>query len=82
MVGRTIAVVVMPYVFTLICCRAMLREPSLILCDEITSSVDAFAERDIVDSLRQVLSVLSFSYSACGYVPMYAGRKKELKFYL
>ena len=34
-------------------CRALLRDPSLILCDEITSSVDAFAERDIVESLRQ-----------------------------
>eukprot|EP01042_Synura_sphagnicola_P008725 gene8725-11192_t len=33
--------------------RALLRDPSLILCDEITSSVDAFAERDIVESLRQ-----------------------------
>eukprot|EP01041_Mallomonas_annulata_P010862 gene10862-22680_t len=33
--------------------RAILRNPSLILCDEVTSSVDAFAERDIVNTLRQ-----------------------------
>ena len=33
--------------------RALLRDPSLILCDEVTSAVDAFAERDIVDSLRK-----------------------------
>eukprot|EP00597_Dinobryon_sp_UTEXLB2267_P009408 CAMPEP_0170088524 /NCGR_PEP_ID=MMETSP0019_2-20121128/22774_1 /TAXON_ID=98059 /ORGANISM="Dinobryon sp., Strain UTEXLB2267" /LENGTH=527 /DNA_ID=CAMNT_0010306805 /DNA_START=783 /DNA_END=2363 /DNA_ORIENTATION=+ len=32
--------------------RAILRDPSLILCDEVTSSVDAFAERDIVETLR------------------------------
>ncbi|KAJ1440616.1 hypothetical protein B484DRAFT_415447, partial [Ochromonadaceae sp. CCMP2298] len=31
--------------------RALLRRPSLLLCDEITSSVDAFAERDIVKAL-------------------------------
>jgi ABC-type multidrug transport system ATPase subunit len=31
--------------------RAMLRDPSLILCDEVTSSVDAFAEREIVETL-------------------------------
>ena len=30
----------------------MLRDPTLILCDEVTSSVDAFAERDIVQTLR------------------------------
>jgi ABC-type multidrug transport system fused ATPase/permease subunit len=29
-----------------------LKNPSLILCDEVTSSVDAFAERDIVQTLR------------------------------
>ena len=34
--------------------RALLKDPTLILCDEVTSSVDAFAERDIVDTLRQV----------------------------
>ncbi len=33
--------------------RAILRNPSLILCDEVTSSVDAFAERDIIETLRQ-----------------------------
>ena len=32
--------------------RALLRDPTLILCDEVTSSVDAFAERDIVRTLR------------------------------
>lgn len=30
----------------------MLRNPSLILCDEVTSSVDAFAEKDIIETLR------------------------------
>ena len=34
--------------------RALLKDPTLILCDEVTSAVDAFAERDIVNSLRQV----------------------------
>ena len=38
-------------VFMLVC-RALLRDPTLILCDEVTSSVDAFAERDIVRTLR------------------------------
>ena len=33
--------------------RALLKNPTLILCDEVTSAVDAFAERDIVNSLRQ-----------------------------
>jgi ATP-binding cassette subfamily B protein len=33
--------------------RALLKDPSLILCDEVTSAVDAFAERDIVDTLRK-----------------------------
>lgn len=33
--------------------RAMLKEPSLILCDEVTSAVDAFAERDIIASLKK-----------------------------
>jgi len=33
--------------------RALLRDPSLILCDEVTSSVDAFAERDIVRALKK-----------------------------
>ena len=33
--------------------RALLKDPSLILCDEVTSSVDAFAEREIVETLRQ-----------------------------
>ena len=32
--------------------RALLRRPSLLLCDEVTSSVDALAERDIIDALR------------------------------
>jgi len=32
--------------------RAILRNPSLILCDEVTSSVDAFAEKDIIETLR------------------------------
>jgi ABC-type multidrug transport system ATPase subunit len=32
--------------------RAILKNPSLILCDEVTSSVDAFAEKDIIDTLR------------------------------
>jgi ABC-type multidrug transport system fused ATPase/permease subunit len=36
--------------------RAILRNPSLILCDEVTSSVDAFAERDIIDTLRSATS--------------------------
>ena len=36
--------------------RALLRNPSLILCDEITSSVDAFAEREIVDTMRKASS--------------------------
>ena len=30
-----------------------MKNPTLILCDEVTSSVDAFAERDIVDTLRR-----------------------------
>jgi ABC-type multidrug transport system fused ATPase/permease subunit len=33
--------------------RALLKNPTLMLCDEVTSSVDAFAERDIVDTLRR-----------------------------
>ena len=33
--------------------RALLKSPSLILCDEVTSAVDAFAERDIVETLRK-----------------------------
>ena len=33
--------------------RALLKDPTLILCDEVTSAVDAFAERDITDSLRK-----------------------------
>jgi ATP-binding cassette subfamily B protein len=32
--------------------RALLKDPSIILCDEVTSAVDAFAERDITDALR------------------------------
>lgn len=36
----------------LVFCRAILRRPSLLLCDEVTSSVDAAAERDILHSLR------------------------------
>jgi ABC-type multidrug transport system fused ATPase/permease subunit len=31
--------------------RALLKDPSLILCDEVTSSVDALAERELVTSL-------------------------------
>jgi len=33
--------------------RALLCRPSLLLCDEITSSVDAFAEKEIVDALTR-----------------------------
>ena len=33
--------------------RAILRNPSLILCDEVTSAVDAFSEREIVNTLRR-----------------------------
>jgi ABC-type multidrug transport system fused ATPase/permease subunit len=33
--------------------RALLKDPTLILCDEVTSAVDAFSERDIVNSLRK-----------------------------
>ena len=33
--------------------RALLKNPTIILCDEVTSSVDAFAEREIVQSLRK-----------------------------
>ncbi len=36
--------------------RAILRNPSLILCDEVTSSVDAFAERDIVETLGNAMN--------------------------
>ena len=32
---------------------ALLRKPSLLLCDEVTSSVDALAEREIIDTLRK-----------------------------
>ncbi len=32
--------------------RAILRNPSLLLCDEVTSSVDAVAEREIISCLR------------------------------
>ena len=38
------------YIYT---SRALLKDPTLILCDEVTSAVDAFAERDITDSLRK-----------------------------
>ena len=38
--------------------RALMKDPTLILCDEVTSAVDAFAERDIVNSLRQVSKFL------------------------
>lgn len=34
--------------------RALLRNPSLLLCDEVTSSVDAVSERDIVNALRSM----------------------------
>ena len=33
--------------------RALLKNPTLILCDEVTSAVDAFAERDIVELLKR-----------------------------
>jgi ABC-type multidrug transport system ATPase subunit len=33
--------------------RALLKDPTLILCDEVTSAVDAFAERDIVELLKR-----------------------------
>lgn len=33
--------------------RALLKNPSLILCDEVTSAVDAFAEKEIIDTLRR-----------------------------
>ena len=39
--------------------RALLKSPSLILCDEVTSAVDAFAEREIVETLRQAGQCLS-----------------------
>lgn len=32
--------------------RALLRQPSLLLCDEVTASVDSFSERDLVRTLR------------------------------
>ena len=33
-------------------CRALLKDPSILLCDEVTSSVDSFSERDLVASLQ------------------------------
>jgi ABC-type transport system involved in Fe-S cluster assembly fused permease/ATPase subunit len=36
---------------SIVCCRALLRRPSLLLCDEVTSSVDAIAEREIIEAL-------------------------------
>jgi ABC-type multidrug transport system ATPase subunit len=36
--------------------RAILRKPALLLCDEVTSSVDAFAEREIISSLHSLSS--------------------------
>ena len=36
------------YIFS----SALLRRPSLLLCDEVTSSVDALAEREIIEALR------------------------------
>lgn len=33
--------------------RALLKNPTVILCDEVTSAVDAFAERDIVETLKK-----------------------------
>ena len=32
--------------------RALLKDPSIILCDEVTSAVDAFTEKEITDVLR------------------------------
>jgi ABC-type protease/lipase transport system fused ATPase/permease subunit len=37
--------------------RALLRQPGVILCDEITSSVDAFAEKDIVNTIREACGI-------------------------
>jgi hypothetical protein len=34
-----------------LCVRALLRKPALLLCDEVTSSVDAAAEREITDAI-------------------------------
>lgn len=36
--------------------RALLRNPGVILCDEITSSVDAFAEKEIMNTIRLACS--------------------------
>ena len=49
-----------------------MKNPTLILCDEVTSSVDAFAERDIVDTLRRAseqrttLTGMNVTVSSCG----------------
>jgi ATP-binding cassette, subfamily B, heavy metal transporter len=34
--------------------RAILRDPAILLCDEVTSAMDAFTEKEILDSLREV----------------------------
>eukprot|EP00595_Chromulina_sp_UTEXLB2642_P003676 CAMPEP_0196764986 /NCGR_PEP_ID=MMETSP1095-20130614/7347_1 /TAXON_ID=96789 ORGANISM="Chromulina nebulosa, Strain UTEXLB2642" /NCGR_SAMPLE_ID=MMETSP1095 /ASSEMBLY_ACC=CAM_ASM_000446 /LENGTH=136 /DNA_ID=CAMNT_0042122081 /DNA_START=1042 /DNA_END=1449 /DNA_ORIENTATION=+ len=34
--------------------RALLRQPTLILCDEMTSSIDAFSEREIITLIRDI----------------------------
>ncbi|CEM13188.1 unnamed protein product [Vitrella brassicaformis CCMP3155] len=34
--------------------RAILKDPPILLCDEVTSAMDAFTEREIVDSLMNV----------------------------
>ena len=36
-----------------------MRNPGIILCDEITSSVDAFAEKDIVNTMKNISSFSS-----------------------
>lgn len=47
-------------------CRALLRKPSLLLCDEVTSSVDALAEREIIQALRGASSTSSSSSASIG----------------
>lgn len=37
--------------------RALLRNPSLLLCDEVTSSVDALSEQEIIDTLRRMSDI-------------------------
>lgn len=47
--------------------RALLRDPGLILCDEITSSVDAFAEKEIVNTIREACGKHMSQYTYCCY---------------